>query len=890
MSEIKDHSLKEYRLRAKLPQYARIAAVGVLAVTVMAVIVGFYRERNKPVFRLKSEHTQLSTDVVAEVSNYERLETDGDLSKYYIKADYAKSFADNHQELDNAYIRTYDKIGEPADTMTAQKVLYVPEEDKNFTAYMNGDVHIDARNGLKVKTNNITYSKKTETADADEAVEFERENVRGKSFGATVKMAEKRLELLKDVEIETFESPELAKSGVRYAKINSASASYDQDANKIDLNSNVAINIQSKSKSSGNPQTTDIHADRAAVFFLRDPAQKGGATGENATNAQLKKFELFDSVHIVSAETGVSPTNIDAGYALYDKEADRFELKNGAHIVTTTSEKATDVKASEAVYDQTALKLALTGNAEITQAVDYLRGDSINADLFADKKVKYAVIRGNSLVRQTTPAKTTTVTAPEINATWGDTRQMQTANTIGQSVAQLIPGEGTEYSLVTMSAPRAIHVTFKGEGLLEKMLTEGRTTIQLDASNKESDAANKRIVADTVNTVFYDNGKDIKRAEAIGDAELYIEPLHAAAENYKTTVNAPRFDCDFYPTGNNAKLCVGGKKTKTVRVPTVPADNRGTQTMLADQLNAAFAEKSKDVERLDAVGNAKFTEIDRSAIAAQMSFTQADATVRLRGGEPTAWDSKSRAKAREIDWDTRNKKSYMRGGVSTTYYSRKQTGDAAPFASSDKPVFVTSENAEFDHAAETATYTGNARGWQENNYVRGDRLLMKQAEGKFFADGNVQSVLYDAKQKNKGKESAVPVYAAAKSLAYDRDTRILQYNTDVDIRQGTDRVTAGKADVYLDDKNEVSRTIAEKSVVITQPGRRATGDWVQYTATDEIAILRGAPASINDAESGASQAAELTFYMREHRVLSEGKAKPNGTGRLRSVYKVKPVQ
>ena len=537
-----------------------------------------------------------------------------------------------------------------------------------------------------------------------------------------------------------------------------------------------------------------------------------------------------------------------------------------------------------------ALKVVLTGDAEITQGVDYLRGDTVNADLFADKKVKYAVIRGNGMVRQTTDARTTTVTAPELNAAWGDSRQLQTANTIGPSVAQLDPSNKAEYSLVTMSAPRAIHVILKGEGLLGRMQTDGRTTIQLDAAGKDTDAANKRITADTVNTIFYDNGKDIRKAEAVGNAELYIEPLRTAADTFRTTVNAPRFDCEFYPTGNNARSCVGGKKTKTVRVPTVPAANRGTQTMLADTLTASFAEQSKDLERLDASGNAKFTELDRSAIASEMSFTQADQTVRLRGGEPTAWDSKSRAKAKEIDWDTKNRHSYLRGGVSTTYYSRKQMGDSAPFASGDKPVFVTSDTADFDHAAETATYTGNARGWQENNYVRGDKLFMKQTQGQLFADGNVQSVLYDAKQKNKGKESSVPVYAAARSMSYDRDTRVLRYIDNVDIRQGTDRLIAGKADVYLDDKNEVSRTVAEKSVVITQPGRKATGDWVQYSSTDEVAILRGSPATVNDAENGASQAAELTFNMREHRVLSESKPKPNGTGRTRTVYKVKPTQ
>ena len=93
--------------------------------------------------------------------------------------------------------------------------------------------------------------------------------------------------------------------------------------------------------------------------------------------------------------------------------------------------------------------------------------------------------------------------------------------------------------------------------------------------------------------------------------------------------------------------------------------------------------------------------------------------------------------------------------------------------------------------------------------------------------------------------------------------------------------------MFLDEKNEVSKTIAEQNVVITQPGRRATGSWAQYTAADEIAILRGDPATINDAENGSSQSGQVTFHMRDNRVVTEAKTKQNTTGRSRSVYKVK---
>ncbi|HYJ91086.1 MAG TPA: LptA/OstA family protein, partial [Pyrinomonadaceae bacterium] len=314
------------------------------------------------------------------------------------------------------------------------------------------------------------------------------------------------------------------------------------------------------------------------------------------------------------------------------------------------------------------------------------------------------------------------------------------------------------------------------------------------------------------------------------------------------------------------------------------------QTMLADKLTAEFSEQSKDVESLQAAGGAKFSELDRNAVASNFVFTQADQTVRLRGGEPTFWDSSSRAKAPEIDWDTRNQHSYLRGGVSTTYYSRNKTGNAAPFGNSDKPVFATAQSMEIDHKAQTAVYTGNARAWQDNNYVRADRFTIDQQKGTFNAEGSVQSLLYDAKQKRKGSNSDVPVYATAESLSFARDPRILQYRRSVDIRQGTDRVTAQSADVYLDDHNEMSKTVVENGVTITQPGRKAVGDSAEYTAENDVAIIRGNPARVDDAENGSSQSAQITVYLRDNRVYSEGGTKQNPSARTRSVYKVKNTQ
>lgn len=858
---------KKFALRAKLPAIMRITAVSLMGVTVLAVIVGFYRQRNNTGFRLKPEHTQLSENVIAEVNGYERLESEGDVKKYYIKADRAKTFSDNHQELDNVYIEVYGQSGE-VDKLSAQRALYVPEDDRNFTAYLNGDVAIDTRDALKIKTNNIVYTKKTDSAEADEAVEFERENIKGKSIGAKVFAAENRLQLLRDVNVE------MAGGGLKAGQFKGDSAVYDHGQNRLEVNGNINADL---TQTDGN-RNTRIRADRLVAMLI---------PSDGKTQPELRTIELFDNVWIENTESGTRQTTIETAYALYDRPADRFELKNGVRILAGAA-NSSDIKAGQVVYEQSSGNIQLNGNAEITRGQGYLSGESLRAQLNSQKQVTAAEIRGSAYLKDASAERATEIWANEMNAKFDDAQQVQNANATGNVRAVVTPSNDSSYTTAAITTPGSLKAVFKPGGVPATMNAQDRATVQLNVPGGANNSANKRVTADTVNVAFNDNGKDIRRAEAIGDAELYVEPLQSSPQNYKTTINAPRFDCEFY-AGNNARECIGATGTKTVREPTVTVQNRGTQTLTSDKLTAAFNEKSKDVQSLEAAGKAKFTELDRSAVASAMTFTQADQTVRLRGGEPTFWDSNSRAKAPEIDWDTANQRSYLRGGVSTTYYSRKRTGDAAPFGNSDRPVFATAQSMEIDHNSEIATYSGNARAWQDNSYVRADRFSIDQRKGQFYADGSVQSLLYEAKQRRKSASANVPVYATSGSLAYSKDDRLLKYRKDVDIRQGTDRLMAQTADIYLDENNEMSKTVVETNVVITQPGRKAAGDWAEYTAENEVAVIRGNPAKVDDAENGSSQAGQITVYLRDDRVQSSGSTKQNAGARTRSVYKVKNI-
>ncbi|MDM7922802.1 MAG: LPS export ABC transporter periplasmic protein LptC [Pyrinomonadaceae bacterium] len=859
--------------RAAVPAYARYAAVGLLAVAVIVIVVGFLRNSGDPDFRMKGFPTSLSKDVLATVENYERRETEGDRVKYFVRADRAVTFSDNHQELENVYMQVFDPTGERSDEIRAIKAVYVPEQNKNFTAYFAGDVNIATRDSLKVSTQNLTYTHANETAKAEEAVSFDRFNVKGTSVGAVVDVANKRVELLQAVKIETT-SDRSGDAAVKIPATMSADyAAYDQAQEKIEMRGSIHVVSGSLE---GNAEGAEIRSGRADVYL----------TAQSETDLTVNRVELFDAVDIKTKQTGGRNSAVTAGYAMYKPEAQYFELKGSANIVTVQGERPTLASGENAAYDQRAGKVSLNGGAEVSQGGELVRGDSLNADLYPTNRVKTASARGNAYLKQQTAERITEVSGEELNARFSENEILAAANVRRNANAVLTPLQRGDYSKVRMSTPIAIAVGFKGTGLLDSVKTDGRTTINLEAREATSNAANKTLTADSVQTGFDGEGKFLASASAVGNAELNVIPLAAGTDQYRTDINAPRFDCDFFPASNNARLCTAATNARAKRIPTVKADGKGEQNITARKIVATFDQATKDVQNIDAEGSAKFVELDRYATADRFSFTMSDSVVRLRGN-PLAWDSQARAKATEIDWDTKNQRSQLRGSVSTTYYSQKQTKGTTPFTKVDRPVFLTAERTDLDHAAQAAVYTGNARAWQDDNYVRGNTITIRQPQGELIAEGSVQSSLADAKARDGNGAAKVPVFASSQRMVYNRDSRTLRYETAVDIRQGSDRLTGAVANIFMNDRNELVRTDVENDVTITQPGRTAMGSYASYLAADESVVLRGNPARINDERNGSSQGAEVRIFLRENRVEGQGSSQKDPSGRVRSVIKFK---
>jgi lipopolysaccharide export system protein LptA len=224
--------------------------------------------------------------------------------------------------------------------------------------------------------------------------------------------------------------------------------------------------------------------------------------------------------------------------------------------------------------------------------------------------------------------------------------------------------------------------------------------------------------------------------------------------------------------------------------------------------------------------------------------------------------------------------------VRTTYYSRETTNNSTPFSNTKSPVFITAEQAHARNSEGIAVYTGNARGWQDDNFVKGDCIELYQKEKRMVATGNVQSALYNTrKEVSPGKTEPTPGFASADRMTYSDTERLIHYEGSVKARQGTDRIEAEKVDVFMmAETNEVDRLFAEGKVVLVQPGRRGTGDKLAYTGSDGKAVLSGKTARVDDAQQGSTMGTQLTFNSRDDRISVENQ---QGAGRVRSTHRLK---
>jgi lipopolysaccharide export system protein LptA len=264
---------------------------------------------------------------------------------------------------------------------------------------------------------------------------------------------------------------------------------------------------------------------------------------------------------------------------------------------------------------------------------------------------------------------------------------------------------------------------------------------------------------------------------------------------------------------------------------------------------------------------------------------------------------------------------YAEGNVKSTYSDLKEQPNGALLASSD-PIHVTAINMVSHRDPGIATYTGNARLWQNTSVVQAPIIVFNRDLRSVLADGTPDYRVSTVFIQTDSKGKTTPVHITSDHLTYFDNERRAHFTGSVIAKSEDATLTSDQSDVYWlpqtapandsvsanrqapetasagadgrsaqagraggsapsgsssagqssQGANKIDKIIADGHVVVVQPKRRGTGTHLTYTASDDRFVLVGGPPSIFDAERGKVTGDSLTFYKRDDRVLVEGKA------------------
>jgi len=421
------------------------------------------------------------------------------------------------------------------------------------------------------------------------------------------------------------------------------------------------------------------------------------------------------------------------------------------------------------------------------------------------------------------------------------------------------------------------------------------------------------------------DGRRLGRAETSGAAQITISPAQNSilastqASGQRTVITAGRFDARFVPTAEGKSQLTsihGAPNAKIVNVAAGVPDRVST----SQTLDAAFLPEG-GIASIVQQGSVAYSdgmppEKRTQAWAYRARYTPADRILVLVGS-PCVSDGGMVTTARTIRIDRATDDAIAEGDVKSTYNELKEQPDGALLASAS-PIHVTAATMTAHNSPAVALYQGNARLWQDANLIEAPSIEFDRDRRSLVAQGTpaqrVLTTLVQGKagsrpgtappvgarvdrapvprggkrhsdpKSNEKPDEARPIAISAARLSYSDPERRAHYDGGVTARGTGFTATSAEMDVYLLPRSQAAssqslaspgrldRMVAQGKVVIDQPGRRAEGNTLVYTAADDKFVLTGGPPSIFDAERGKITGVSLTFFRHDDRVLVEGEA------------------
>ena len=662
---------------------------------------------------------------------------------------------------------------------------------------------------------------------------------------------------------------------------------YDAQTGDVTAKGKVGIQLQAVESGTSKPDAlvkktgSPLHLDTSGLVFN----QKTGV----AHTAELINFQLPQG-------TG------SAVGATYDSKKGTFKLYSDVHLLTN-GPKPTNLRAASAYYEQEAQQLTLT-DLRAEAGIRRLEAQHVLLHLREDNTVSRADASGG-VDAHIKGERSAQLHSANASFTFGSNNQATSGHLTGGVNWQ------TEGPSASQGNAGEVLLSFGPENQIKSAeLRNHVDLVQLAQSGKTAGKPQTKDPATPAGpgdrgTEFHGDGLDLQvtkgsrltNAMSVGGAEIVLRNPEASSQanvnpaTAKTTITSSRFEAKF-SGDNRISSLTGADPVKIV------SSSRGKADRISQSRDmvATFAPgKTQTLEQVVQTGNVRIQEDQRSATADRATYNQPTDTMALTGNvRYKDASSGSTLTSNSLTLNRSTGETTASGNVKTTYAEQKtgqnsqqktQQQASGAMLTPSQPVHVTAEQMVAISSTGAARFSGAARLWQGGNIVqapvidfnRKERTLDAQAQG----NARVSTVFVQADQSGK----QVPVDVLADHLHYDDAQRKAIFDGAIVLKSADSTLRADRAVVTLRAQNQqppvpkaqdrkapsqVQTIEATGNIRLQQPGRRAVGNRLVYTADEEKFVLTGTPASppsIFDAEHGQVTGVSLTFFNRDDRVL-----------------------
>jgi len=541
-----------------------------------------------------------------------------------------------------------------------------------------------------------------------------------------------------------------------------------------------------------------------------------------------------------------------------------------------------ELTASHLRYEKPGRQVVLWGPVRVTQGDQNVSAGGGKVFLDEANRVTRVEMEGSVKASESSPGRQVELSADRAQGEFDPAMRALRHLTAEGNVAGQSRGKGStshlraeRVELNLVGTPAKLQ---SGDALENvQLVVESSPTLGQGESAKPATIEKRSLSASELKFSFRPNGKSLEDAQTVGSGRLVIDPSDSKAG--QRIITAGQFLMTFSALSDLETLR-GLKPTDIVFLPPRDAPPGSVaQESTADQLLATFDEATHALKQVIQSGNYTFRDADRNASAEESVYVAAVQGVTLTG-HSRLWDAESQTKCERLRVDLATDTAEGIGKVQSIHLG---SGDQAANGQAPDPTNVLADRMVAQRRGQFVHYEGHVRAWRGADVVESTSLDVYR-KGKRMSSGaqvltsHLQPASYGVgtpPSTGTARRETRPLTVRADFLeAFDGGSKAT-YRGHVKLQTGLTTMEGDRMDVYFsrigtNQDSEVDRANADGHVVVVQPGRRATAERGEYSASTGQIVLTGGPPSIHDDKKGFTTGRRLTLFVHDDRLLVEG--------------------